>query len=493
MADLVHDHRTAAAEVRGFTARAGGRTIVEPLSFRVGRGEVLALVGESGSGKTTTGLALLGEAMPGVVTAGSVAVDRDRVGYVPQHPGSVLTPSRRVGSVLTEIALARLRRAPRAGRRAAATALVRRAAERASLDPDLLSRFPHQLSGGQQQRVVLAQALIGDPVLLVADEPTTGLDLALRDAVVAEFADLVGQGLALVLLSHDLGIVRRLADRTVVLRGGVVVEQGPDVWTAPASPYTRRLLADADAAERLAGRAAPARAEAAPAALSVSGLEAGYRRGSPVLHGIDLEVAGGECLVIDGPSGAGKSTLGRCIAGLHLPTAGRLRLDGRPVRWPAGRRSRDDLARSQYVFQDARSSFEPFHPVGEQAARTAIRLRGLAAPDARRAAAAAFARVGLADGLLDRRVTELSGGELQRAALARALLAEPGVLVCDEVTTGLDPVTRSRLLDLLDELRRDGLALVMITHEPAVVGRLADRVLRLDPSSQRTGGDRRTV
>ncbi|MGP4095348.1 ATP-binding cassette domain-containing protein, partial [Nonomuraea sp. KM90] len=233
--------------VSGLRAEVDGRALVDGVSFELAAGEVLALVGASGSGKTTTGLALLGEHAPGVRLSGEVRRAPGTVAYVPQHPSSVLNPARRVGGVLREIArhqpagdVQRLdipqdpagdvrarRRRPPWGRAGEAEERVREAARRARLPVELLGRYPHQLSGGQQQRVVLAQALLLDPVLIVADEPTTGQDGLIRGEVIEEFRGLRTQGIALVLLSHDLAMVRALADRVAVMHGGRIVESGP--------------------------------------------------------------------------------------------------------------------------------------------------------------------------------------------------------------------------------------------------------------------------
>jgi peptide/nickel transport system ATP-binding protein len=433
-----------------------GKSLVDGVSFSLAAGEVLALVGASGSGKTTTGLALLGVHPPGASVSGRVEVS-GRVGFVPQHPAAVLNPVRRVGSVLGEIA---------AGRP------VTDAVRRARLDPALLRRYPHQLSGGQQQRLVLAQALVRDPAVIVADEPTTGQDAITRREIVAELAEVAGHGVAVVLLCHDLDVVRALADQVVVLRGGQVVEAGPAsaVLTSPQHEYTRSLLA----AQPAPGAAATER----PVRISTAGLTARHGR-TTVLHEVEVHAGVGECLAIVGRSGSGKTTLARCVAGLHPSSDGEVRLDGHPLR--ARRRSREELAAVQYVFQDARASFDHHRGVLDQISRTAVRLRGLSPASARAAAVATLAEVGLPEHTARRRPNGLSGGELHRAALARALLAEPRVLICDEITSGLDTVTRAGILDQLAELRhRHDLTLLLISHDLDVVARIADRVVVLD-------------
>ncbi|MEU5693210.1 ATP-binding cassette domain-containing protein [Actinosynnema sp. NPDC020468] len=441
---------TPVVRVENLGATVDGHVLLDGVGFTVDAGRVVALVGASGSGKTTTGLALLGE---GPAT-GSVTV-RGRVGFVPQQPSAALNPVRRVGAVFREIA----DRHPGDPRDLIATAL-----RRARVPADLLHRYPHQLSGGQQQRVVLAQALIGDPAVLVADEPTTGQDPLTRTEVVDELSAVVAQGTAVVLLTHDLDVVRALADHIVVLRAGRVVEQGPAdaLFTHPEHPYTAALLAATPPHPTPPTTDAPR--------LRVRGLTA-HHRSTTVLRDITLDVT--ERLAVIGRSGSGKTTLGRCLAGLHEPSAGEVLLHGTPLPRSLRRRTPAQLAAVQYVFQDARASFDTRRPVLDQVARTAVRLRGLAESDARAEALAELAAVGVTGETAARRPHALSGGELQRAALVRALLARPEVLICDEVTSGLDTVTRA---DLLAVLATVPCALVLISHDPQVVARFADRV-----------------
>ncbi|MFB7176659.1 ABC transporter ATP-binding protein [Streptomyces sp. NPDC056257] len=468
---------TTVAEVRDLRIEIGGRAVVDGVSLTARAGRVTAVIGPSGSGKTTTGLALLGEYPPGARVEGAVRTERAGVvGYVPQHPGAVLNPARRIGALLGDVA------ARRGGGRREVRGRVLEALELARLpDPArTLRRFPHQLSGGQQQRVVLAQALLLGAGVIVADEPTTGQDALTKQAVVAELAALAARGIAVVLLSHDMDVVRRLADEVVVMREGRVVERGPvravlgePAPGAPAAPRTRR--------------------PAGPVVLEVRALTAGHRtaRGAvEVLHEVALSVRSGECLALVGRSGSGKTTLGRCLAGLHAGHRGRILLDGEPLPRSLRARSRTQLAAVQYVFQDAKAAFEEHRPVLDQVARTAVRLRGADARAARAEAARTMEALGLGAGPAGRRPGELSGGELQRAALARALLARPRVLVCDEITSGLDPVTRAGVLDLLAGLREhEDLALVFITHDLAAAAALADRTAVLEAGRlARTGG-----
>ncbi|WP_117210391.1 ABC transporter ATP-binding protein [Allorhizocola rhizosphaerae] len=446
-------------EVRQLCAYAGETALVREVSFTVGPGRVLALIGESGSGKTTIGLALLGEARPGVRLTGTARV-AGRIGYVQQNPAAALNPARRVGAVLREFA----RAAGRPARDAVAQALD---SARIPLTWRELRRYPHQFSGGQQQRLVLAEALAGGPSALMLDEPTTGLDPLTRDAVIGEIAALARRGLAIVIATHDLGAARRLADDVVVLRDGQVCESGPAarVLHAPSHAYTRQLLA-AEQHPRAGGSLA-----AAEPVLEVEGLTAGYRQ--PVIQDISFAVPGGSRLAVVGASGSGKTTLARCLAGLHEPAAGTIRLRGERLAAHLGGRSLAQRRAIQYVFQDARAAFDPRRTVRDQVARTAIRLRGMASDEARAHADATLGRLGVGSDTASRMPAGLSGGELQRAALARALLAEPEVLVCDEVTSALDTVTRNASVALLAGLPG---TLVLITHDLGLVSAVADTV-----------------
>ncbi|MGW7515013.1 ABC transporter ATP-binding protein [Streptomyces sp. NPDC054796] len=529
-----------AAEIDGLRVEIGGRAIVDGVSLRARAGAVTALVGASGSGKTTTGLALLGEYPAGAVVEGDVRIaGGGLVGYVPQHPAAVLNPARRVGALLHDIARAQVRAEAGRGRwrrrRAEARVRVLRALEAAQLPDgaDVTRRYPHQLSGGQQQRVVLAQALLLGARVVVADEPTTGQDALTKRRVVTELAAVARRGIAVLLLSHDLDVVRELADEVVVMREGRVVERGTArrVLAGPRDPWTRQLLA-ADAkfgvprpvvADTDTDTDTESEAEAAvpgpgPGPVpDARGLRvrvdvaryrdrAGDRGTVRALRAAELAVAPGECLAVVGRSGSGKTTLGRCVSGLHRDWDGEVTLDGAPLPRGLRARTRAELAAVQYVFQDARAAFDEHRDVLSQVARTAVRLRGADAREALREARAALSRVGLDESLAARRPGGLSGGELQRAALARALAARPRVLVCDEITSGLDTVTRAAVLDLLVGLlaereqegeqehgrpepgpepgpepreERDGMSLVLITHDLDTAA-LADRVAVLD-------------
>lgn len=469
----------------GLTATAGDVVLVDDVSFEVSPGRITALVGASGSGKTTSALALLGEAGPGVALRGSVVVGGVKVvdtngptaaaaqvlgrvvAYMPQHPGSALNPARRIGAGLNE--LARLHGGD--------VAEAMRAAQLPG-DRAVLKRFPHQFSGGQRQRIALAQALVCGPKVLVLDEPSTGLDSVTRLQLVGELAELAERGLGILLLSHDLDLVRALADHVVVLASGKVQRSGPATTVLPphealdpswARPSLEPVLAAHDLRAAL------------------------RRRGkSPVLQGINLELARGDCLGIVGRSGSGKTTLARCLAGLHERYAGRLTLSGEPL--PVLRkRTPEQVRRVQYVWQEVRGSFDDRRPVLDQVARTAIRLRGLSVADARSEAVDLLAQLGVAESIAVRTAGLLSGGELQRSALARALLAEPDVLICDEITTALDEEGTRKVLDVLGRRKADGMAMLWISHDLGLVATVADHLLVLADGRVVERGDPDTV
>lgn len=473
---------TALVTVRGLTAHAGDAMLLDAVDFDLHEGRVTALVGPSGSGKTTAALSLLGEAGPGVRLSGHVVVGGVAVvdgqgptaeaasvlgrvlAYMPQHPGSALNPARRTGAVLGE--LARLHH-----RDAAPEAVAAEALRAAQLPPgrDVERRFPHQFSGGQRQRVALAQTLVCRPRALVLDEPSTGLDTVARMRLADELASLTRRGLGILLLSHDRALVRALAHQVVVLGRGRVTAFGTPAETLPVRPLADTVRREPTAADR-------------PPVLEVRALSAHLRGGGrgPVLRSVDLRLPGGTCVGVAGLSGSGKTTLARCVAGLHERHRGQVLLDGAPL--PVlRRRTREQKRRVQYVWQEVRGSFDDRHTIVEQVSRGAVRLRGLAPIDARAEALRLLSRLGLDETTVARLPGGLSGGELQRAALARAVIALPDVLVCDEITTALDPAATKAVLAELARLRQEhGTALLWVSHDLELLAAVAHRVVVID-------------
>lgn len=465
---------TALVEVTDLRMRAGGTTIVDGVRFTMTEGESIALVGASGSGKTTTALAVLGHLRDGVDhVGGTIRVAGQDVlpgrrptlaGYLGQDPAATLNPYRRVA--------AQLRTA--LGRREVTELL-----SRVALGPELADRYPHQLSGGQQQRVALAVALARGPRLLVLDEPTSALDVTSAAEVRRELLTLRASGVSLLWITHDLTAVGGGAvDRVLVLDAGRVVEDAPHerLMASPASTAATALVAAANPAKRT-DKPDP---EAATV-LAVRDLVAGYPGRRPVLDGVSLDIRAGLCVAILGVSGVGKTTLARCLAGLHRPTAGTISFDGTDLAWDVRDRGRRQRAAVQLIAQDPAGALHPTQDVRTALARPLRLLRGIRD---RRAQDAEIARllaaVRLPADYARRLPRELSGGERHRVALARALAADPAVLVCDEVTAALDTVTQQAISDLLVDLCRErDLAVVLITHSATVARHMADEVVLL--------------
>ncbi|MBF8186866.1 ATP-binding cassette domain-containing protein [Nonomuraea sp. K274] len=458
-------HVTAAATTRGDAVLAvvgltvaddHGRPIVTEGALHAGPGEVIAIVGPSGSGKTTMVRAALDILEPGLHRTGGVVTwrgspvrpgwdarrwRRAHVGLLDQDPAGSLNPLLGVGALVGE------------GRRRS-PAMVPAMLTALGLDADRLRhRRPHRLSGGQAQRVALARALLGDPGLLVLDEPTSGLDPGTLDLVVQAIERRRGDGRSVTLvISHDAAFVARVADRVLTIGT-------PDTAALDAVP----------------GAAHQDRAE--QPVLRVRGLCLAQGR-ETLLAGTDLTLWPGELVAVLGPSGAGKSTLLRALTGLLPPEAGDLWLHGLPLAWPLDRRPREALRDVQLVGQDPAGALNPAHRVATALARPACVLRGLSRAQAYAEVPGLLRQVGLDPALAARRPGELSGGQRQRVALARALAAGPAVLLADEITSALDDVTAAGLLRLLERLRADGLAVLLITHDRGVAAR-ADRVLHL--------------
>ncbi|WP_458682618.1 ABC transporter ATP-binding protein [Prescottella equi] len=479
MTDTVQEAPTqrSAIRVRGLTARTRDRILVENVDLDVPDGLVTAIIGGSGSGKTTTALALMGEHRPGV----TLSMDRRdaagvRFGYVPQQPSAVLNPALRIRTVLDDIA--------RAARRAGHQVSVPDALQRAAFpcEPDMLRRYPHQLSGGQQQRLVIAHTLLTNPTCLIMDEPTTGQDPANRAAILEEITRLSEQGMTVVLLTHDLDAVRAVAQRVIVMAHGRVIETGEtSVLEAPANEQTRALVEAQSSTVRQSHIHRPT--PEASTRLTLDAVSAGFRT-TQVLQNFSLSIEPEQCVALVGPSGCGKTTAARVVAGLHQPTTGRVLLDGRPLTGTAHSRTRTDIAAIAYIFQDAKAAFDPYRTVWEQIMRGPMRLRGASRPEAALAAETALEQVGLDAQIARERPNALSGGEAQRAAIARALAVSPSVMICDEVTTGLDTVSQRRVLDILSELTRArNVSLLMISHDAAVVHALADQVIDMAPDA----------
>jgi peptide/nickel transport system ATP-binding protein len=496
----------ALVEVAGLcvTARGarGESVIVNDVSFSIARGEVVALIGESGSGKTTIALSLLGYARPGChISGGSIRVgDTDvralsptglagfrgrQVSYIAQSAAAAFNPFQRVMAQVIESArIHGLLSRPAA--EVKAKSLFRALA---LPDPERVGRrFPHQVSGGQLQRLMAAMALITDPELVIMDEPTTALDVTTQIEVLRAFKSVVRQQHTTALyVSHDLSVVAQIADRIIVLRDGAIQEVGPTarILRAPTHVYTQSLLAAADPASHTAPSAPPPVRD--PPLLQVQGLIAGYggttSEGLPllqVLHDVDLTIQPGSVLGVIGESGSGKSSLARVVAGLLPAARGTIALEGEVLPAQAVQRTREQLRRIQIVFQSADVALNPAHRVARILARPLRFYHGLSGAAASRRVGELLDMVRLSPRLADRYSAELSGGQKQRVNLARALAAEPRLILCDEVTSALDTVVGAAILELLAELRRElGLAYMFISHDLSTVRAICDEVMIL--------------
>ena len=487
-----------------FDTPGGAVTAARDVELSVAGGECLGVVGESGAGKSQLFLAVLGLlAVNGraegsarfgpaeLLTLAPAALDQVRgrgIAMVFQDPMSSLTPHLTVGDQIAEV-MVRHQRIAWSAARVRALALLERV--HVSDARQRLRQYPYELSGGMRQRVMIAIALASEPQLLIADEPTTSLDVTIQAQILALLAELKRErGMAMVLITHDLGAVAGVADRVAVMHAGRVVETGPvgTVLKAPRDPHTRALLRDAGGLEAVGAAAPAARTGVAPA-LTVNELTVRYALGrgwlgrraelTAVSH-VSLELGAGESLAVVGESGCGKSTLARALVKL-LPAAGRIVWMGRSLAELPARELRSLRRDLQIVFQDPFGSLDPRMTVAEIVAEPLGAHAGAGDAGARRAAAlAALERVGLAAELATRYPHELSGGQAQRVSVARAMVLEPRLLVCDEPVSSLDPPTQQQIVALLATLQRtSGMTLVFISHNLALVRQLCARVLVL--------------
>ncbi|KRF12359.1 glutathione ABC transporter ATP-binding protein [Nocardioides sp. Soil797] len=477
------------------------RPAVNDISLSIVEGEVLALVGESGSGKSMTARAVLGLLPPGARASGSIRFRGEevlglpedqlarlrgrRIAMVFQEPQTALNPVRTVGWQIREVLRAHGRISAAAARKRAVELLE----EVEIPEPERrIGHYPHQLSGGQKQRVVLALALANEPELLLADEPTTALDVTVQAEILALLRRIRDRtGTSILLITHNMGVVAEIADRVVVLRQGDVVETGTtrEVFGAPQHAYTRQLL-DSVLSLPAAGDfvhpvPAPEPPQEAPA-LRFDSVFVEYgssRRGRafPAVQGVSLDVAPGEVLGLVGESGSGKTTLGRLAAGLVPLAGGSVHVHGEDLFSSSPARRRElgrDLA---FVHQDPEASLDPRMSVGASI-REPLDIHRVGTPASRRARVAELLEaVRLPADVARRRPRELSGGQRQRIAMARALVLGPQLMIADEPTSALDVSVQADVLALFGELQQQfGFACIFISHDLAVVNSVADRV-----------------
>ena len=492
--------------VQNLSVAFDGVPVVEDVSFSVRAGSCLGIVGESGSGKSVTARSLLGlngdraavtastlEALEDLLTCSQEELRRlrgRRIGYVLQDALVSLDPLRTVGAEIAEPL--RIHGVPRADRWSRVLALLEAAGVP---EPELRARqLPGELSGGLRQRALIAAALALGPEILIADEPTTALDVTVQAQILELLERSLGDGRALVLISHDLAVVERLADQVLVMKDGRVVEQGDtrEVLTRPREDYTKRLIAAVPSAHSRGTRlsdAPPARIEVggkearkpsdAPV-LTLEGVSKQFRgpdgRGRTVVDEVSFELRAGETLGIVGESGSGKSTLARMALALTEPTSGRVLLGERSWSGLPERRRRGRRRRIGVVHQDPLGSFDPRWTVG----RTIADAVPGATTRSERAARVdeLLVAVGLGPQHAARHPLTLSGGQRQRVSIARALAPGPEILVLDEPVSALDVSIQAQVLDLLEDLQDAlGTAYLFISHDLGVVHHLSDRVL----------------
>jgi peptide/nickel transport system ATP-binding protein len=481
------------------------RPAVRSVSVTVEEGEVVALVGESGSGKSMTARAVIGLLPDGAIATGSVRLRGREVLGLPeaelnqlrgrqvamvfQEPQTALNPVRTVGWQIGEA----LRAHGGVRGKAAKERAVELLREVEIPDPEQrLGFYPHQLSGGQKQRVVLALALANEPELLLADEPTTALDVTVQAEILALLRRIRDRtGTSILIITHNMGVVAHLADRVVVLRQGEVVEEAStrELFADPQHSYTRQLL---DAVPRLPTPEervhavtvddVPAVAADAVAALEYDDVRVHYgsrMRGRvlPAVDGVTLRLERGQVLGLVGESGSGKTTLGRLAAGLVPLAGGTVRVGGEDLVRARGRRRADLRRRLAFVHQDPEASLDPRFSIAE-AIREPLDVHGIGSRQEREARVAELLdAVRLPQSFLQRRPRELSGGQRQRVALARALTLDPQLLIADEPTSALDVSVQAEVLELFADLQqRLGFACVFISHDLAVVNKVADHV-----------------
>ncbi|NEK33037.1 ABC transporter ATP-binding protein [Rhizobium leguminosarum] len=482
------------------TTDSGRRVeIIKGVSLDVAEGEIVALIGESGSGKTTIALTLMGHTRAGCrISGGSVSVggkdmltlsEKQRakvrgteVAYVPQSAAAAFNPATSIMDQVIEVTRIHHLMSPDEAR-ARAVELFRAL----SLpDPETIgSRYPHQVSGGQLQRLAAAMALIGDPTLVIFDEPTTALDVTTQIEVLRAFKSVMKKGgIAGVYVSHDLAVVAQIADRIVVLKGGETQEAGTtdEILNNAKHPYTRELLAAFEPKPR--GAASPAEPATAPL-LRIEDLVAGYGQrqadGLPLVRAVEhvsLKVEKGRNLGIIGESGCGKSTLARAIAGILPASVGSIVFDGTELRRSARERSRDQLREMQIVFQYADTALNPAKSVEDILDRPLVFYHAMDRKARNARIDQLLDMVRLPRNLRHRRPGELSGGQKQRVNFARALAADPKLILCDEITSALDTVVAAAVIDLLKELQRElGLSYIFISHDLSVVEAICDEIV----------------
>jgi peptide/nickel transport system ATP-binding protein len=490
MADMLLDIRNLRMEATAYPPGEAPKkiTIVDDVSLTLEKGKVLGLIGESGAGKSTIGLSSMGFGRGGVqITGGEIILNgrnilqagrngvrklRGReVCYVAQSAAAAFNPAQRLMDQVVESSLKHgVANRTEAERRAIALF------KRLSLpNPETIgNRYPHQVSGGQLQRVMTAMALCPEPDLIVFDEPTTALDVTTQIDVLAAIKDAIRDtGVAALYITHDLAVVAQVADDIMVLRHGKLVEKGTthEIIKEPKQAYTQALVSVHHVEHE----------EKHPTQkpiLTVKNVTAAYGRGTvKVLNNVSVDIHPGQTLAVVGESGSGKSTLARAITGLLPPSEGEISFSGRKLPGKLSDRNKDDLRELQMIYQMADVAMNPRHTVGTIIGRPLTFYFGLRGAERDKRVAELLEEIEMGKGFIDRYPAELSGGQKQRVCIARALAAKPKMIICDEVTSALDPLVANGILKLLLNLQKhEHVAYLFITHDLATVRSIADSI-----------------